>query len=163
MNVVWAILAILLVLAGVAGCVLPALPGPPLAFAGYFVLWAAHGFEPRYGGAAVPWILLGATLLVTAVDLLLPFVGAKRYGATKWGVWGSIVGMVAGMVWVPPFGAILGTFVGAFVGEWVRGRAAGASSRAAWGTFVGTMIGIGLKLAVTGAIAWFVVAEAFAG
>jgi uncharacterized protein YqgC (DUF456 family) len=161
--VVWSILAVLLVLAGVAGCVLPVVPGPPLAFAGYLVLWAARGFEPHYGGAAVPWILLGATVVVTAVDLLLPFVGARRYGATKWGMWGSVVGMLAGMVWFPPFGVILGTFVGAFAGEWLRSRAAGASSRAAWGTFVGTMIGIGLKLAVTGAIAWFVVAEAFAG
>jgi uncharacterized protein YqgC (DUF456 family) len=159
----WAILAVLLVIAGIAGCVLPALPGPPLAFAGYFVLWAARGFEPHYGGAAVPWILLGATVVVTAVDILLPLVGARRYGATKWGIWGSVAGMGAGMVWFPPFGAILGTFVGAFAGEWLRSRAAGASSRAAWGTFVGTMIGIGLKLAVTGVIAWFVVAEALAG
>jgi uncharacterized protein YqgC (DUF456 family) len=163
MFFLWAVLAIVLVLLGVAGCVLPALPGPPLAWVGLFVVWAARGFEPRAMGEAVPWILLGATVLVTAIDVLLPFVGAKRYGATKAGMWGSVVGMLAGMIWFPPFGLIVGTLVGAFAGEWIRGRASGESAKAAWGVFVGTMVGIGLKLAVCGAIAWFVVAETLAG
>jgi uncharacterized protein YqgC (DUF456 family) len=57
----------------------PALPGPPLAFAGYFILWSARGFEPRYGGAAVPWILLAATIVVTVVDFVMPFVSARRW------------------------------------------------------------------------------------
>jgi uncharacterized protein YqgC (DUF456 family) len=78
-------------------------------------------------------------------------------------MWGSVVGMLAGMIWFPPFGLILGTFAGAFAGEWLRSRATRRSARAAWGVFVGTMVGLGLKLAVCGAIAWFVVAEILAG
>jgi uncharacterized protein YqgC (DUF456 family) len=163
MFAVWAVVAILLVLLGFAGCVLPALPGPPLAWAGLFVVWAARGFEPHGMAPSVPWILLGATVLVTAIDVLLPFWGARRYGATKAGMWGSVLGMLAGMIWFPPFGLILGTLLGAFAGEWIRGRATGESARAAWGVFVGTMVGIGLKLAVCGAIAWFVAKEVFAG
>ena len=163
MFVVWAILAILCVLVGVVGCVLPALPGPPLAYVGLFILWAARGFEPRAMGDTAPWVLLAATVVVTVIDVLLPFFGARRYGATKWGMWGSVLGMLVGMIWFPPFGLILGTFAGAFAGEWVHGRATSPSVRAAWGVFVGTMVGIALKLAVCGAIAWYVFAEVFAG
>jgi uncharacterized protein len=160
--VLWSVLAVLCVLAGLAGCILPALPGPPLSYVGFFIVWAARGFEPRSFGPVTPWVLLGVTVLVTVLDTLAPMLGAKRYGASKWGVWGSVVGLIAGMIWFPPFGMILGTFVGALAGEWLKSRETRRSMRAAWGVFIGTMTGIVLKLVVSGVIAWFVFAEVFA-
>ena len=162
MFVLWSLLAVLCVLAGLAGCILPALPGPPLSYVGLFIVWAARGFEPRSFGPVTPWVLLGVTVLVTVLDTLAPMLGAKRYGASKWGVWGSVLGLLAGMIWFPPFGMIFGTFVGALVGEWLRTRHTRRSLRAAWGVFVGTMFGIVLKLVVSGVIAWFVFVEVFA-
>ena len=70
--------------------------------------------------------------------------------------------MLVGLVWFPPFGMVVGTFLGAWIGETAKGRSGGRSMRAAWGVFVGTMVGIGLKLIVSGVIAWFVVREVFA-
>jgi uncharacterized protein YqgC (DUF456 family) len=107
-------------------------------------------------------VLLGVTVLVTVLDTLAPMLGAKRYGASKWGVWGSVLGLLAGMIWFPPFGMIFGTFLGALAGEFLRTRHTRRSLRAAWGVFVGTMVGIVLKLVVSGVIAWFVFVEVFA-
>jgi uncharacterized protein len=160
--VLWSILAVVCVLGGLAGCILPALPGPPLSYVGFFIVWAARGFEARTFGNVAPWVLLGVTIVVTVLDTLAPMLGAKRYGATKWGVWGAVVGLLVGIVWFPPFGMIVGTFVGALAGELLKGQSRRQSMRAAWGVFVGTMVGIVLKLAVSAAIAWFVFVEIFA-
>lgn len=162
MLVVWDVLAVLCVLAGLAGCVLPALPGPPLSWVGLFVVWAARGFAPETFGTTAALVLLGVTVVVTVLDTLAPVLGAKRYGASKWGVWGSVVGMLVGMIWFPPLGMIVGTFVGALLGETARGRTTRQSLRAAWGVFVGTMLGIVVKLVVSGVIAWYVLREVFA-
>jgi len=160
--VLWSVLAVLLVLAGFAGCILPVLPGPPLSYAGFLVVWAARGFEARTFGNVAPWVLLAATVLVSVLDFFAPVLGAKRYGASKWGTWGSVIGLLVGLIWFPPFGMILGTFLGALLGELAHGQTTGRSLKAAWGVFVGTMLGLVLKLAVSAVIAWYVVAEVFA-
>jgi uncharacterized protein YqgC (DUF456 family) len=77
-------------------------------------------------------------------------------------VWGSVLGLLVGMIWFPPFGVIVGTFLGAWVGEVLKGRTNRESLRAAWGVFVGTMLGIVVKLAVSGVIAFYVFREVFA-
>jgi uncharacterized protein YqgC (DUF456 family) len=162
MLVLWDLLAVLCVVAGFAGCVLPVLPGPPLSWVGLFVVWAARGFSPETFGTTAALVLLGVTVAVTVLDVLAPVLGAKRYGASKWGVWGSVGGMLVGMVFFPPFGMIVGTFVGALLGETAKGRTTAQSLRAAWGVFVGTMLGIVVKLAVSGVIAWYVLREILA-
>jgi uncharacterized protein YqgC (DUF456 family) len=162
MFVLWAVLSVLCVLAGFAGCILPVLPGPPLSYVGFLIVWAARGFEARSFGSVTPWVLLAVTLFVTVLDVFAPMIGAKRYGSSKWGVWGSVVGLLVGMIWFPPFGMILGTFLGALLGELAKGQTTRRSMRAAWGVFVGTMLGIGLKLVVSAVIAWFVFVEVFA-
>jgi uncharacterized protein YqgC (DUF456 family) len=160
--VVWAVLAVLCVLAGFAGCVLPVLPGPPLSWVGLFVVWAARGFEAYTFGTTAALVLLGITVAVTVLDVFAPMIGAKRYGSSKWGVWGSVIGLLVGMIWFPPFGMIVGTFLGALVGELLKGRTTPQSMRAAWGVFVGTVLGIVLKLTVSAVIAWYVVREVLA-
>ena len=162
MFVLWAVLAVLCVLAGFAGCVLPVLPGPPLSWVGLFIVWAARGFEAETFGTTTALVLLGITLAVTVLDFFAPMIGAKRYGSTKWGVWGSVIGLLVGMIWFPPFGMIVGTFLGAWVGELAKGRTNRQSLRAAWGVFVGTMLGIVVKLTVSGVIAFYVIREVFA-
>jgi uncharacterized protein YqgC (DUF456 family) len=160
--IVWATLAILLCLVGLLGCVLPILPGSPLSWVGLFVVWAARGFDARSFGDATVWVLLGVTAVVTALDFVAPTVGARRYGATRWGAWGSVVGMLVGAFMFPPFGMILGAFVGALAAELLAGQRTRPALRASWGTFVGTMIGTFAKVAVSGVILWFVVVEVFA-
>ncbi len=78
-----------------------------------------------------------------------------------WGIWGSVIGMVAGMFLLPLFGAILGTFAGAVVGELLFGRKDGNALQAGWGVFAGTMLSLAVKLVVSGAIAFFYIRAVF--
>jgi uncharacterized protein YqgC (DUF456 family) len=89
----------------------------------------------------------------------VPAVGAKRYGASRAGVWCSVLGMIVGIFFFPPFGMILGAWVGALLGELAAGKRQSQALRASWGVFVGTMAGVFLKLAVTIGIGVYFVLE----
>lgn len=148
-------------LVGFAGCLLPILPGPPIAYLALPCLGLATDWaEP--GGTEL--LVLGAVAaVVTVLDFAIPVLGAKRYGASRTGIWFAMLGMVAGFFVpvLPPFNVILGTFVGAFLGETLAGKQDREAMRAAWGTFVGTLFGTFLKVAACAAIAWSFVKGAF--
>jgi uncharacterized protein YqgC (DUF456 family) len=151
--------AALLALLGIVGCVLPALPGPPISFVALLVFWGARGWQAdSFGGLAVLGVGVAA-VLVTLLDTVAPAIGARRYGASRWGVWGSVLGMIAGMIAFPPLGMIAGAFVGALAGELAGGQETRASLRASWGVFVYTMLGIVLKLAVSLAVVAMMIME----
>lgn len=154
-TILLATLGVLLLLAGFAGCILPMLPGPPLAYAALFCV-TAGGRWPVY--TALELALLGALVLsVTVLDTLMPVIGARKYGASRTGLWLSIAGLLVGFLVFPPFGFLLGAFAGALAGEILAGKGRGAM-RPAWGAFVGTLAGTGLKLAVCAVLAWYFVA-----
>jgi len=148
-----------LVFVGIIGCVLPVLPGPPLSFLGLLLLWAARSWQAETFGPTHVLVLGLLSAIVTVVDFLLPVWGAKRHGASRLGLWGSVGGMLVGLVFFPPFGMLVGAFLGALGGEFLAGKAERDALRAAWGVFVGTMAGIGFKLAVSLAIAVVYVVE----
>jgi uncharacterized protein YqgC (DUF456 family) len=143
----------ILLAAGIIGCVLPVIPGPPLSYAALILLsiaWKWEAFTPTL------LIVLGlCTVVVTVLDYLLPILISKKKGAGKAGIWGSLIGMVAGIVFFPPFGVIIGTFVGAVLGELIFSNRPDSALKAGWGVFLGTMLGIVLKLGVSGVIAFF--------
>ena len=140
------ILGLILALAGFVGCILPILPGP-------------KDWEPFSATFLV--IMGGLTVLVTILDYLIPAAGAKKYGASKLGVWGSLIGLFVGFFVFPPFGMFVGGFVGAVAGELLVGREGGKALRAGWGAFVGNLVGMGLKLALSGVMLFFYVKEMF--
>ena len=113
MELLLLVLGALFLVAGLVGCILPVLPGPPLSFVGLLLQWAALDFRPdTYGGVTI--LVLGAlSVLVTVLDFVAPAWGAKRYGASRIGVWGSVLGMLIGLVFFPPFGMLVGAFLGA--------------------------------------------------
>jgi uncharacterized protein YqgC (DUF456 family) len=152
----------ILLLVGFVGCVAPVLPGPPISFLGILLLYGAGGWEAETFGGTTLVVLGGAAALVTALDFLTPVWGAKKYGASRAGVWGSVAGMIVGALFFPPFGMILGAFVGAVAGELLAGKENREATRAAWGVFIGTMAGIVLKLVVSAVIAFYYVRELLA-
>jgi len=106
----------ILILLGIAGSVLPILPGPPLSFIGLFLFALVRNFSyPLTPKLMI--ILLLITIIVTVIDYLLPLIGAKKYGTSKWGIYGSVVGMILG-AFFSPFGIIIGAFIGAVLVEW---------------------------------------------
>lgn len=152
------VIAGLLVLVGLAGTVLPALPGLPLVFAGMLLAAWADDFQ-RIGWVAL--LVLGLmTLLSLAVDFLSTAVGAKKVGASPKALWGSVIGTFAGLFFMP-VGVFVGPFAGALLGELWHGREWRKATKVGFGTWLGIALGVVLKLGLAFAMlglfvfAWF--------
>lgn len=157
--IVLIILGLLFALIGLVGCILPVIPGPPLSFFALIILSYAKNWEPFSSTFLI--IMAGLTIVVTILDYVVPASGAKKYGASKLGIWGSIIGMLFGLFFFPPWGMLIGAIGGALAGELAAGKEVKKALRAGWGVFVGNMVSIGLKLAFSGVILFFYVKEMF--
>jgi uncharacterized protein YqgC (DUF456 family) len=156
--VIWA-LAVVLVVVGLAGVVLPALPGTVLIFAGLLLAAWADGFV-RVGAGTI--IGLGILTVATYfVDVATMALGMKRLGSTRRAMAGAAIGTLAGLFFGLP-GLLIGPFAGAILGELTAHRdlrRAGRAGIAAWiGFLIGTVVKIGLAFAMVGIFltAWFV-------
>lgn len=152
-------LAVILVLVGIAGVILPVLPGLPLVFAGMLLAAWAGDFQ-QIGWVTL--VVLGLlTLFSVGVDFFATLVGAKRVGASKKALWGAVLGTFAGLFF-GPIGLFAGPFVGALLGELWHGREIGQAAKVGLGTWLGILLGavlkLGLAFAMLGlfALAWFV-------
>jgi uncharacterized protein YqgC (DUF456 family) len=159
MTTLLIILGLIISLAGIVGCILPVIPGPFFSYIAILLLYFAKNGEPF---SATFLIITGlATLVVFVLDYIVPVAGAKKYGASNKGIWGSIIGMVAGVFFFPPWGMILGTLLGAFAGEILAGKSAQSALRAGWGVFIGNLLGFGIKLAFCGSMLFFYISGMF--
>jgi uncharacterized protein YqgC (DUF456 family) len=140
------ILAAILILAGLAGTVLPALPGLPLMFAGMWLAAWADGYA-QVSGWTIAFLGL-LTILSIGVDIGATALGAKRVGAGKLAMLGAALGTLLGGLFFSIPGLILGPFVGAVLGELARGRQLRAASAIGVGTWLGLALGTALKLAL---------------
>lgn len=148
MDYILIILGFACLVIGIIGSVVPALPGPPIAWLG---LLLAH---------LSPWVEFSpAMLIITAVlavaitvlDYVLPSMATKHYGGGKYGIWGCNIGLIISMIGLPIgptglLGVIFWPFVGAFVGEYIKQQEFKPALRAAWGAFVGFICGTVIKL-----------------
>lgn len=147
LDTVLIVVAGICMVAGIVGSVVPVLPGPPISYVGILILHLTkeHSFS-------TPFLLLYAVviIMVTLLDYILPIYTAKRSKGSKYGVWGSAIGMVLGLFLFPPLGVIVGPVVGAFAGELISRKNAGQATKAAAWSVIGFLAGTGLKLVVTG-------------
>ena len=153
MDEVWFILGVLLMLVGLAGCILPFLPGPPLCFIA--LLMQQLKDEPPFTSKFL-WIWAGITLVVTVLDYVIPLYGTKRFGGTRYGIWGCTIGLIAGL-WFGPLGIIVGPFIGAFLGEMIGNSNSNVAFKAALGSFAGFLFGTVLKLVVCFVMGYYLV------
>jgi len=146
MDIVLIIIGIILIILGLIGCVMPALPGPILAWGALLLLqWTdkvPHNWQ-------MVWITLAVALAVHAMDYVVPAMGTKKFGGTKYGIWGATLGLLVGLFTPIPFGVILGPFLGALAGEMLHDDNFSRAFKAALGSLVGFLFSTGLKLAVT--------------
>jgi uncharacterized protein YqgC (DUF456 family) len=137
------LLAALLVIVGIAGSILPALPGLPVVFCGLLLAAWVGDFE------SVGWVtltLLGVlTLLAMAVDMVASLLGTRRVGASGLAVLGAALGTVVGLFFGLP-GLLLGPFAGALTGELLAGRGMQQAARAGVGAWIGFVVGTLAKL-----------------
>ncbi|WP_425480033.1 DUF456 domain-containing protein [Aerolutibacter ruishenii] len=145
-------------LVGLAGTVLPALPGIPLMFVGMVLAAWAGGFEYVGWGWLVALGIL--TLLSLGIDLLAASMGAKRVGASRLALAGAVLGTLVG-IFFGPLGLFAGPFVGALAGELIQRRDLGQATKVGVGTWFGIVLGtvlkVGLAFAMLGlfAFAWW--------
>lgn len=154
------VVAGLLILVGLIGVVLPALPGLPLVFAGMLLAAWAGNFAQI---GVITLVALGLlTLLSMAVDFWAAALGARRVGASRMALIGAMLGTFAG-IFAGPVGLFVGPFVGALAGELLHGRAMdpgrlGKAAKVGIGTWLGIVLGVALKLtlafAMLGLFAW---------
>ncbi len=144
-TILWWLLAALTVIAGLAGTVVPALPGVPLVFAGLFIGAWIDNFE------IVGWGTIGILAVLAAIAWIVDFVagalGARYMGASARSFWGATIGAIVGLFFGIP-GLLLGPFLGAVIGELSGGRDLVRSGRAGVGAWLGIVVATAVKLAI---------------
>lgn len=159
MEVVLVILGSLCLLLGLVGCILPILPGVPLAYGGLWLLQATDKVQFSWRFMLI-WGVV--TVVVQLLDFVVPVWGTKVFGGSKAGVWGSTIGLVVGLFF-GPWGIVIGPFVGAVAGEILANGLSKDMSfeqalKAGTGSFIGLMTGTVLKLVCVGLMIYYFVA-----
>ena len=144
MDILIMVLAIILMVGGIAGCVLPILPGAPLAYAGLLLL---HFTDLAHFSTAQLIVWLIVVVVLQVVDYITPLLGSKYSGGTSFGNRGCVAGTLLGLFFMP-WGIILGPFLGAVTGEMMGGSDFPHAVRAGIGTLIGFLLGTLLKVIV---------------
>lgn len=146
MDILLIILGILCLIIGLAGCFLPVVPGPPVAYAGLVLLHFTD--KVQYSTAQLlAWFLV--VIILQVLDYFVPMLGSKYSGGSRWGTRGCLVGTIAGLFFMP-WGIILGPFLGAFIGELLGGRQTGQALKSGLGSLLGFLLGTVLKCIACG-------------
>ena len=146
MNIALLILAFLFLLIGIIGCIVPGLPGTPIAYAGLWIAQATDQVDFSWQFLLIWGIVV---IIISVLDYIVPAWGTKHYGGSKWGVWGSTIGVFIGLFFGAA-GVIFGPLVGAILGELIAGKQIHEAIKAGWGSFIGILFGTIFKLIACG-------------
>lgn len=146
MDLLLLFIGLVFMIVGIFGSFLPVLPGPGISWLGLVLLYYTNAVPTNY------WIL-GSTLLITVVisilDYIIPAKGTKKFGGSAYGIWGTNIGLIVGILAPIPFGFIIGPFVGAFVGELLHDyKDHRRAFKAATGSFIGFLAGSFMKFVI---------------
>ena len=149
------ILGIIFMVIGIIGCLVPALPGPPISFLGLLFLHLS-----KFGQFTTPTLIfLGSiAVVVTVLDYIVPLWGTKKFGGSKYGTKGATVGLIVGF-FLGPLGIIMGPLIGAFVGEMIFKDDISYAFKAGFGSLLGFLTSIGLKLAASLVMTFYFIKE----
>lgn len=146
MNDVVLIITILVIILGIAGTILPMIPGIPLVFLAILVYGWMEGFKLITGNYL---LIIGIlTLLSIAFSYLSAVLGARHFGSGRLGLWGALIGTFAGLLLFPPIGLLIGPFAGAFIGEYISVQDTEKAIKAAFGSLLGLFTGVVFNLAI---------------
>lgn len=129
---------------GIIGCILPVLPGPLLSWLSLLLFLLLPEHEVGAWTLGITFVLM---LAVTAIDFVIPVLGAKRFGASREGIIGGMLGIVIGLFFFPPLGIILGPLIGTVVGDMIAGGTFAAAFNSGMGSLIGFLVGTSIKLA----------------
>lgn len=150
LDILLIIAGILCLIAGLLGCLLPIIPGPPVAYAGLLLL---HFTDKAHYSTSQLLLWLFVVILMQVLDYFIPMLGSKYSGGSRWGTRGCLAGTIAGLFFMP-WGIILGPFLGAFIGELLGGRETKQALKSGLGSLLGFLFGTVLKFVVCGYFIW---------
>ena len=148
------IIGVLLLIIAFIGCILPGLPGPPISFLALLLL---KFFKPSIFTNEFLISMGIITVIAYFLDYFLPVLGAKMYKASNTGIWFSIIGMVIGLFFIPPFGMILGLLIGAIIGELISGKAKEEAIKIGFVSFLFSLLAILIKIILVGIMSFYFV------
>ena len=147
MDIIIICVVAFILLLGIIGCFVPIMPGPPISYGALLLFHFSTSYSIKED---ILWLMAFIVIAVTVFDLWVQIYGVKKFGGTKKAVNGSIIGLVIGIFFLPPFGIIFGPFLGAFIGARIEeGSDVNKSIRIALGALAGFMVGTMLKLSVS--------------
>jgi len=154
-DILLVVLGFCFLVAGCIGCIIPAMPGPPLSYVALLLLQAT-----RFADFSGKFLLITAiiTVAVTIVDYIFPIWGTKKWGGSRAGTIGAVTGLLIGLFFLP-VGIIVGPFAGAVVGELITGRNTDAALRSGFGSFVGFLFGTVMKLTLCMVLTYYYIKE----
>ena len=158
LEVIIIMIGIVLLILGIIGCIVPAIPGPPLNFIALLLLQLLPG--SNLTSEFMIWLGV-LTVLITLLDYILPIFGAKVFGVSNYGIIGSFVGMIIGILFFPPVGMLIGIIIGAVAGELLAGKNNSEAFRAGIATFFLSILMILLKLLLSVYMTYHFVIESF--
>ena len=146
MDILLTLAGLIFVCLGIIGSFLPILPGPITSWVGLFLLHLTKAIPQN-------WTFLGITLfiaiLIFVLDYFIPAMGAKRFGGTKYGAYGTTIGLIIGLFSPIPFGILVGAFSGAFVGELLYdSKDTNRALKASIGAFIGFLASTSVKFSI---------------
>ncbi|WP_299553200.1 DUF456 domain-containing protein [Seonamhaeicola sp.] len=145
MDLILIILAALFMVLGLLGSFLPVLPGPLTSWVGLLILHLSKSVPMDKSFLIITLII---AVLIWILDYIIPAIGTRRFGGTKYGMIGTSIGLIIGLIAPIPFGVIIGPFVGAFLGELINKSDSKKAMKAAFGSFIGFITSTFIKFIV---------------
>lgn len=157
MDIVLFVLAGILLLAGIIGCFVPFLPGPPLCYIGLLLVHFTSQVQ-----FSSNFLLIWAIVVIITVllEYLIPIWGTKQFGGTSAGRWGAAIGLAFGIILIPPLGAVAGILIGAFLGELIKSSGdVGTAIKSALGAVIGFLLSVFLQITVCLVMSFYILKE----
>ncbi|MEN8125570.1 MAG: DUF456 domain-containing protein [Bacteroidota bacterium] len=147
MDLFLIIVGFLLVLLGIAGSFLPVLPGPFTGWIGLLLLHLTKAIPMSYTFLG---ITLAISVIIWLLDYIIPSMGTKKFGGSKYGAIGTTIGLIIGLISPIPLGFVIGAFLGALIGEMIHdSKNFSKAIKAAFGSFIGFLASTTLKFIVS--------------
>ena len=134
MNSFLLILSVILIITGLIGSFIPIIPGPITSWFGLFTLSQIQNF-PNNNTLLITTFVIGITIFI--LDYFIPIIGSKYFGGSKYGIIGTSIGLLIGLISPVPFGIIIGAFLGALIGEILAGKQLSEGIKPAMGSLIG--------------------------
>lgn len=132
---------------GIIGSFIPILPGPLTSWIGLLLIHLTEAIPFHH---ALIGVTLIVAILINVLDYIIPALGTKKFGGSKYGIYGTTIGLIVGLIYLGPFGIIIGPFIGALVGELIYDqRDSKKAIKSAFGSFLGFLFSTGIKFIVS--------------